>query len=52
MAGIIVAGWDKKNGGRVYTIPLGGTLIRQPFSIGGFNSFNYRIWFYLYLWIL
>jgi 20S proteasome subunit beta 1 len=35
MAGIICAGWDPKQGGQVYTIPLGGMLIRQPFSIGG-----------------
>lgn len=38
MAGIIVAGWDPKEGGQVYTIPLGGMLVRQPFSIGGSGS--------------
>jgi 20S proteasome subunit beta 1 len=27
MAGIIVAGWDKKNGGQVYSITLGGTMV-------------------------
>lgn len=37
-AGIIVAGWDKRNGGQVYTIPLGGAMVRQPFSIGGSGS--------------
>uniref|UniRef100_F7A955 Proteasome subunit beta n=2 Tax=Ciona intestinalis TaxID=7719 RepID=F7A955_CIOIN len=37
-AGIIVAGWDPKQGGQVYTIPLGGMLIRQQFSIGGSGS--------------
>ena len=37
-AGIIVAGWDKRLGGQVYTVPLGGMLIRQPFSIGGSGS--------------
>jgi len=37
-AGIIVAGWDPKQGGQVYTIPLGGMLVRQPFSIGGSGS--------------
>jgi len=37
-AGIIVAGWDPKVGGQVYTIPLGGMLVRQPFSIGGSGS--------------
>ncbi|KJE96310.1 proteasome subunit beta type-6 [Capsaspora owczarzaki ATCC 30864] len=38
MAGIIVAGWDRKLGGQVYTIPLGGMCLRQPFSIGGSGS--------------
>eukprot|EP01134_Creolimax_fragrantissima_P008222 CFRG8222T1 len=38
MAGIICAGWDKVNGGQVYTIPLGGMKVRQPFSIGGSGS--------------
>ena len=34
-AGIIVAGWDKRNGGSVYNISLGGSLNQQPFAIGG-----------------
>lgn len=34
-AGMIVAGWDKHLGGQVYGIPLGGTLLRLPFTIGG-----------------
>ena len=34
-AAIIVAGWDKHNGGSVYNIPLGGTLHKQQFAIGG-----------------
>ena len=38
MAGIIVAGWDPVLGGQVYTIPLGGMVLRQPFSIGGSGS--------------
>eukprot|EP01137_Pigoraptor_chileana_P033515 Opistho-2@24504 len=38
MAGIICAGWDKRRGGQVYTIPLGGMCLRQPFSIGGSGS--------------
>lgn len=38
MAGIIVAGWDPKEGGQVFTIPLGGMVVRQPFSIGGSGS--------------
>eukprot|EP00794_Sanderia_malayensis_P015336 gene15336-16913_t len=38
IAGIIVAGWDYMNGGQVFTVPLGGMCIRQPFSIGGSGS--------------
>lgn len=37
-AGIICAGWDKAKGGQVYSIPLGGMCLRQPFSIGGSGS--------------
>lgn len=37
-AGIICAGWDKERGGCVYSIPLGGMLVRQPFTIGGSGS--------------
>ncbi|OIR58389.1 MAG: 20S proteasome subunit beta 1, PSMB6 [Amphiamblys sp. WSBS2006] len=37
-AGMIVAGWDTEGGGRVYSVPLGGSLHRQPFSIGGSGS--------------
>ncbi|KAJ3011400.1 Proteasome subunit beta type-1 [Thoreauomyces humboldtii] len=37
-AGIIVAGWDKYKGPSVYTIPLGGSIHEQPFSIGGSGS--------------
>ena len=35
MAGIIVAGWDPVDGPSVYTIPLGGAFVKQPFAIGG-----------------
>ncbi|CAN8061917.1 unnamed protein product [Agarophyton chilense] len=38
MAGIIVAGYDAKKGGQVFTIPLGGALVKQPFAIGGSGS--------------
>lgn len=38
VAGIIVAGWDKKLGGQVYSIPLGGMLARQSCTIGGSGS--------------
>lgn len=37
-AGIIVGGWDKENGGSVWNVPLGGSLHRQPFAIGGSGS--------------
>ncbi|KAI9014763.1 Proteasome subunit beta type-1 [Gaertneriomyces sp. JEL0708] len=37
-AGIIVAGWDKYDGPSVYAVPLGGSLHKQPFSIGGSGS--------------
>ena len=33
-AGMIVAGWDARDGGSVYALPLGGTLVKVPFSIG------------------
>ncbi|XP_076451453.1 proteasome subunit beta type-6-like [Babylonia areolata] len=37
-AGIIVAGWDKRVGGQVFSVPIGGMLQRQPFAIGGSGS--------------
>uniref|UniRef100_A0A7S1QL07 Proteasome subunit beta n=1 Tax=Alexandrium catenella TaxID=2925 RepID=A0A7S1QL07_ALECA len=37
-AGLIVAGWDEKKGGQVYSIPLGGTRLRQPCVTGGSGS--------------
>lgn len=38
-AGIICAGYDDTDGPSVYSIPLGGTLVRQPFAIGGATFF-------------
>ncbi|KAL9655411.1 hypothetical protein ABK040_011252 [Willaertia magna] len=38
LAGIICAGWDEKNGGTVYSIPLGGSMVREPYAIGGSGS--------------
>ena len=38
LAGIIVAGWDRHNGGTVYNIPLGGSIHRESFAIGGSGS--------------
>ena len=37
-AGLIIAGYDKRNGGQVYSIPLGGSLHKQAYSIGGSGS--------------
>lgn len=33
--GLIVGGWDKYEGGQIYGVPLGGTIVQQPFTIGG-----------------
>ncbi|XP_039355800.1 proteasome subunit beta type-6 [Mauremys reevesii] len=38
MAGIIVAGWDRRKGGQVFAVPMGGMMVRQPFSVGGSGS--------------
>jgi 20S proteasome subunit beta 1 len=38
MAGVIVGGWDPVAGGSVYVLPLGGTLMKMPFAIGGSGS--------------
>lgn len=38
MAGIIVGGWDPVEGGSVYNIPLGGTILKMPVAIGGSGS--------------
>jgi len=37
-AGIIIAGYDKRHGGQVYSIPLGGSLHKQAYAIGGSGS--------------
>lgn len=37
-AAIIVAGWDKQEGGQVYQLPLGGTLLKQDVAVGGSGS--------------
>merc|ERR1719343_852586 len=49
-AGLIIGGWDEKRGGQVYSIPLGGSLMRVPVMadgsgsgyIGGFIDEYYR----------
>nr|CCA15808.1 proteasome subunit beta type6 putative [Albugo laibachii Nc14] len=38
LAGIIVAGWDPVHGGQVYSIPIGGAMVKQNFAIGGSGS--------------
>merc|ERR1712039_266146 len=38
MAGMIIAGWDEKKGGQVFSIPLGGTRLRVPCVAGGSGS--------------
>ncbi|CAL1298826.1 unnamed protein product [Larinioides sclopetarius] len=37
-ASMIVAGWDRKLGGQVYCIPMGGMVSREPCCIGGSGS--------------
>jgi 20S proteasome subunit beta 1 len=44
LAGVIVGGWDKKNGGSVFTITLAGSMHKQRYSIGGSGST------YIYAW--
>ena len=38
LASMIIAGWDPVEGGQVYEIPLGGTIVKQKFAIGGSGS--------------
>lgn len=38
MAGLICGGWDPYDGGQVYEIPLGGTIMKQKFALGGSGS--------------
>ncbi|CCH43126.1 putative proteasome subunit beta type-6 [Wickerhamomyces ciferrii] len=37
-AGLIVAGYDERSNGEVYSIPLGGSIHKQPFAIAGSGS--------------
>lgn len=34
----ICAGWDKYEGGSVYALPIGGSMIRVPYTVGGSGS--------------
>jgi len=47
--GLIVGGWDKYEGGKIYGIPLGGTILEQPFAIGGSGS-SYLYGFFDQVW--
>ncbi|CAJ1394760.1 unnamed protein product [Effrenium voratum] len=38
MAGLIIAGYDEKRGGQVYSIPLGGARVRVPWACDGSGS--------------
>ena len=38
MVGVIIAGWDKRKGGQVFGIPLGGSMLEGPFSVSGSGS--------------
>ena len=38
LAAIICAGWDPIEGGSVYSIPLGGSLVKEPWAVGGSGS--------------
>jgi len=38
MAGLIVAGYDDVNGGKVYSVPIGGMCVNQSVCIGGSGS--------------
>lgn len=35
---MIIAGYDKRHGGQVYSIPLGGSLHKHAYAIGGSGS--------------
>ena len=48
--GLIVGGWDKYEGGKIYGVPLGGTVVEQPFAIGGKEKTNCSASYYL--WVL
>ncbi|XP_073043879.1 proteasome subunit beta type-6 [Primulina eburnea] len=47
--GLIVGGWDKYEGGKIYGVPLGGTLLDLPFTIGGSGS-SYLYGFFDQAW--
>lgn len=38
LTSVIVAGWDKRKGGQVYSVPVTGLCVREPFSVAGSGS--------------
>lgn len=38
LAAMIVAGWDRRGGGQVYGVPIGGTVLDMPWSVDGSGS--------------
>lgn len=38
VAAMVCAGWDKHNGGQVFAMPIGGTLLPVPWAIDGSGS--------------
>lgn len=38
LAAMIVAGWDRRRGGQVYGVPIGGTVVDMPWSVDGSGS--------------
>jgi len=38
MSGLIVAGWDGKRGGQIYSLPIGGSKIKVNVTAGGSGS--------------
>ncbi|CAN6464547.1 unnamed protein product [Victoria cruziana] len=47
--GLIIGGWDKYEGGQIFSVPLGGTILQQPFAIGGSGS-SYLYGFFDQAW--
>lgn len=35
---LFCSGWDEKNGGSVFALPLGGSLVQQDWACGGSGS--------------
>lgn len=45
--GLIVGGWDKYEGGKIYGVPLGGTILDLPFTIGGVVFLSATVFIYM-----